>query len=155
MSADPESAVISTFTVVLAGATIALVIVTGVLAWFTRGLVQVTKQTSQASEERKIMPKLVYNTHAQEPSGKCRFSVKNIGYGPAMNPRIKVFLNGKEVEATAVHPTNVITAPEGLYYWDIFDTKTGDKVHFEVQFENVNKKEMEPFKVNFEVEQPR
>lgn len=145
--------IIASFTIVLAFATIALVAATVILAKNTGLLAKITKQTSEASESRKIMPKLVFNMLALEQSGKLRFSVKNIGYGPALNPNIKIRLNGKEVASTAVLPTNVITAPEGLYYWDIEGAKMGDKVDYEVSFTNVNKIEMESFKDSFMVRQ--
>lgn len=125
---------------------------TKALADQTKATEELTKASIRAAEALAIMPSLVFNLPQPLKDGAgryARFSVKNIGFGHAKNPKVKVTTKdgrGLEVKPSTQIP---IIEKDGLFYWDIYGVKVGEEVTIEVSFTDIQDAPKPPYKYTY------
>src|SRR5437867_9706567 len=111
-----------------------LALATFILAYHAWRLWKVTKEVAQSAEKLKLMPKLVLDTIQPLSNTKtfCRFSVKNIGFGSAIN--MEAHEGDKKLEPVLERQYIVAT---DIYNWDIPDAKVGQVRTIEVKYADI------------------
>ena len=112
----------------------ALTLATAFLAYHAMKLWKTTKEVAQSAEKLKLMPKLFLDTIQPLSNTKtfCRFSVKNIGFGSAIN--IEAYEGEKKLEP--VLERQYIVAND-IYNWDIPNAKVGEIRSVEIKYTDI------------------
>jgi hypothetical protein len=140
--------------VILAIATFHLAKQTRATAQQSKATAELTKASIMAAEALQTMPALTFNDVQPLSDGEgkyWRFSVKNIGYGHAKNPTVKVTNNdGRQLPTKPWTKTTMIEI-DGLFYWDVYDAKVGDELTIEISFTDIRGVPYESFKHSFTI----
>jgi hypothetical protein len=135
-------------------ATVGLVVATFYLAKQTKATASLTRATITASNALQTMPSLIFNLAEPLSDGGgqySRFSVKNVGYGHAKNPTIKVKTqDGRDVTVRPLTQTNIIEV-NGLFHWDAFGVHVGDVLLIEITFTDIRGVQYPPFHASYTV----
>lgn len=111
-----------------------LALATFILAYHAWRLWKVTKEVAQSAENLKLLPKLVLDTIQPLSNTKtfCRFSVKNIGFGSAIN--IEAHEGQTKLEPV---PERQYIVANDIYNWDIPNAKMGEIRSIEIKYSDI------------------
>jgi hypothetical protein len=130
------------FSIVLAGATIAL-------AWYTSKLVKLMKGVNHATQTENIVPSLTFDRADPLANGGgyyFRLAVKNVGLAPARYSDFKARLKtGKELRFMPQSGIRIIEV-NSPYFWDIYGAKAGEELEIEVPYTDLKYESYQTFK---------
>ncbi|MGH9876329.1 MAG: hypothetical protein ACREBU_00930 [Nitrososphaera sp.] len=116
----------------------ALTTVTGILAYHAMKLWTTTKEIAEKEKELKILPKLLLETVQEiHNETRCRFSVKNIGFGSAINLQgYEILSDGTKVNIIA-HTQREYITPGETFTWDIPNSNLGQQKNIELKYSDI------------------
>ena len=129
--------IMAVFTVVLAGATIAL-------AWATCNLVKTTKEVNQSSEKLQVMPWLSFglphllSDSKGNPEGEySRFPINNIGLGNAKIISEEALRDNTTKLRIERHSPGQVIEKGVPFLWDVYGVKADDEVSITIKFSDL------------------
>lgn len=121
-----------------------LVLMTGILALATfylayhaRKLWQGAKEIADRERELRLLPQLRRFTVQPLEGTKCRFSVKNVGFGYAMNLVAEEILNDGTRSSLATPDQKEFVETGDVFYWDIPNSSVGQQKSIEIKYTDI------------------
>ncbi len=122
----------------LVGMTGALTLATAFLAYHAMKLWKTTKEIAYKERALKLMPKLMLDTVPEMGQATaCRFSVKNVGFGYAINLDANEILADRTRSRLMPVGDKEFVETNSVYNWDIPNSSVGQRKNIEIKYTDI------------------